>query len=465
MTYLLDVKQVCELEAFICQEKNVTLAELMKLAGTAVWHQLKRAYGGTPKSMVFFLGSGHNAGDGLVCAQMAINAGVDVYLYPVKPIKADLTQSLVNDLKMVFKSAWIEDVSQLQVDVAVDAMLGIGFTGELSTEIQEGICRFNQLNAFKVAIDIATGINADSGYGEYYCQVDHTITFFAAKIGHYFAQGRSASKSLIVALRQFHDGSGYHCIDEEKLPKIPAHLHKYQRGLVAVISGEQSMQGAGVMAAEAALYTGAGLVVIHALTPLHRQIHPAIMVHDYTEAGINQCVNHHAVCLVGPGMGEGEKQATIMQYLLSRDLSLVIDAQAIKHLPLNIKLESPCVLTPHIGEAAYLLNTTTHYVLNHPIEAALNIQRRYHAAVILKGSATVIAMNEQVVLMTSGSVALATAGSGDVLAGIVTGLIAQHGLSLDVLQAAVLQHANRAQAWEKISRYPMVATDLYLTRT
>lgn len=464
MRYLLDSKQVRTLEASICQTKDVTLAQLMQMAGSACWHQLQRAYGGRPLSMVVFLGSGNNAGDGLVCALHAIKAGVNVYLYGVKSIKSPLALQLIEDHHAEFSSCWIDDVSQLTIDVAVDAMLGIGLTGEPGPEILKGIECFNALSAFKVAIDIATGISADSGHGHTYCLVDHTITFFAPKIGHFFGHGRDATKSLTVSLKHLHDGSGYHHIDQVSLPDLPKHSHKYQRGSVAVIAGESSMQGAGIMAAEAALFMGAGIVKLYTLYPLVRNIHPAIMVNEFKAAGIDDCVHRHSVCLVGPGMGAGAKQQNDMAQLLTRDLTLVIDAEGLKNLPHGVKIEQPCVLTPHVGEAAYLLNTTTDYVLNHPIEAALTIQRLYQAAVILKSSATVIVMNEQVALITQGSALLATAGSGDVLAGITASLIAQHGLTSEVLQAAVLLHAHQANAWQTISQRPMVATDLYLNR-
>ena len=162
MTFLLSTEQTYSLEKDILKKNKLSIEDLMAEAGAAVWHQLLYEYGQIPQSICIFLGSGNNAGDALVLALHAIDAGVKVDIVEVLPPKSKLLKTLLNK-HTTLQSCYVVSADVHSYDVVVDGIMGIGFTNKEDTSVTGWIDTFNQMQAFKVAIDIPSGVDCNSG--------------------------------------------------------------------------------------------------------------------------------------------------------------------------------------------------------------------------------------------------------------------------------------------------------------
>ena len=459
MHHLLSRQHTYDLEEKITHSQSITLEQLMIEAGASIWHQSIHHYGAMPKTVCIFLGSGNNAGDALIFALHAIKQGVNVELIQVSPPKSNLLKHVIrNNPKL--KQLFLEKPSMNHYDIIIDGMFGIGYKLQQNEKMNHWINIFNQLNGFKIAIDIPSGIDANSGYAYQYCIVDMTITFFAKKIGHLFSFGKSAQRKIIISLKYYFDNQyGYNEISYVKLEDRVAHVHKYQCGNVSVIGGSQGMEGAGLLSALAALRSGVGLSQYYFLGNLTANEEPSLITAKFEADYIKTFIMQNAVCVIGPGLNEVDAKEVI-SHCINRDLIMVLDAGILSVLPENYDFNNTCVLTPHIGEAAKLLNVTNEYVLANPIEAALNLNEKYRTPIILKGASSVIVYNGMISFITNGDPCLATAGSGDVLAGITAGYIARYGFSKQVIEQAVFKHAQLGNYWARNKKTNLIASDL-----
>lgn len=441
MSYLLTKSSTYELELQVIEKFKIDKITLMLEAGKATWHQFIRYYGSIPKTIAIFLGSGNNAGDGLVFANEALKHGCLVDVIQIEDFKSDLTKSVLKENARLKKHISKTFVNK-KYEVVVDAMLGLGFHGSPDKPYELIIQTFNELSGFKLAIDLPSGIDADSGIGQTYCLVDLTVTYFAKKIGHVMAHGKEASNKIIICLKHYLDLKfTLPIVQETSLPDRLAFVHKYQCGEVGVIAGSEGMQGAGWLSAMAALRADAGIVryyhIIRALTMLD----PAIITQSISSDDDLSFLKQNVVYVIGPGLNHTDAK-TIMSKSIHKDLQLVIDAGALYALPASYDFNHQCVLTPHIGEAAHLLQKSNEYVLTHPIECALSLYHKYQTYIVLKSSATIFVHEGFVSLIVNGHPSLATAGSGDVLAGMIGGYIARYGISSNTISQAIFNHAN-----------------------
>ena len=204
MSYLLTKSSTYELELQVIEKFKIDKITLMLEAGKATWHQFIRHYGSIPKTIAIFLGSGNNAGDGLVFANEALKHGCLVDIIQIEDFKSDLTKSVLKENAFLKKHISKTFVNK-KYEVVVDAMLGLGFHGSPDKPYELMIQTFNELSGFKLAIDLPSGIDADSGIGQTYCLVDLTVTYFAKKIGHVMAHGKEASNKIIICLKHYLD--------------------------------------------------------------------------------------------------------------------------------------------------------------------------------------------------------------------------------------------------------------------
>ena len=458
MEFLLSKAQTYQLEKNILKKNNLDIKTLMNEAGSAVWYQTIRAYGQLPKRIAIFIGSGNNAGDAIIFALHAIDAGVKVDIIEVMPPKSELVKSILKQHPKL-KSYYINQPKVNDYDVVIDGMLGIGYVNKSNDIVDQWINQFNQMNAFKVAIDIPSGVDSDSGSAQTHCKVDLTITFFAKKIGHVFSLGKSAQNKVIIALKHYYDQSiGFPVVGLSKLNKRAQHVHKYQCGNVAVIGGSTGMSGAGFLTTLAALRSGVGLARYYYLTDHFINLEPAIMTEQFSKAHLANMVDRHTVLVIGPGLNMNDAQM-VMQDCLHKDFVMVLDAGLLHVLPHTFDFNNRCILTPHVGEAAKLLNQSNEYIISHPITSALDLYRQYNTPIILKAASTIIIFNGQVSIVTNGDPSLATAGSGDVLAGMLAGYVARYGLEQHVLEQVVYQHANIGKLWAQRTNANLIASD------
>lgn len=456
MHQLLSTKQTYALEEKILKTNQISIESLMNEAGQAAWHQMVNIYGAIPINMCIFVGPGNNGGDALVLALHAMQAGVLVDIVQVCPVKSACLANLYANHTHL--NSAITNEYKDTYDVIVDGIVGLGYKQKNDDLIDNWIKLFNDMRGFKIAIDIPSGIDANSGFAKHFCIVDLTITFFAPKIGHFFSVGKSAQKKLSVALKHYYQPLGYHVVQHASLPPKPAHVHKYECGNVCVIGGSDGMEGAGFLSALAALKVGTGLSKYHYLSSHHMKFDPSIMACNYKEENIPSYIQKQTVCVIGPGLNEYDAQLVLGQ-LIHKDITLILDAGSFIALPTSYDFNNRCVLTPHVGEAARLLETSNDYILSNPIDSALKLNKLFKTPIVLKSSSTVLIFNGEVSLVINGSSLLATAGSGDVLAGIIAGYIARYGFSKKTLEQAIFKHASLS-TFSKHASISLIASDL-----
>ncbi|HEY6528671.1 MAG TPA: NAD(P)H-hydrate dehydratase [Cellvibrionaceae bacterium] len=432
---------------------------LMKRAARAALALISEHY--PHASLWVFCGGGNNGGDGYALAGLARAKGICVTVYWAE----DPTQ-LQNEAAQAYAFAQQEQVSIQPLNqlpdaapehlVIVDALLGIGLKGAVRPATAALIARLNQYSAPKVALDIPSGLCADTGrvLGEAIIAA-HTLCFVALKPGLFTGRGPAlcgklklddlniASEHYPTAPITRIDFS--HCA--ERLPHRAADAHKGHSGHVLVVGGDAGMGGAGLLSSEAALKIGAGFVSLatraeHVLASLVRQ--PEIMAKAInTAADLAALISRASVLALGPGLGQQPWGQQLYQAALTCGKPLVLDADGLNLLAKStagLSCPNPCIITPHPAEAARLLGVTADEIQQDRIAAAQALAAKTGAVVVLKGAGTLVASGAQVFIATVGNPMLATAGSGDVLCGMIAGLWAQGISALDAALLGVCVH-------------------------
>ena len=447
---------------------------LMDLAGLAC-ARLARAVAPHARQIWIVAGPGNNGGDGLEAAIHLQQAGCHVQL----SLLGD-PQRLPPDARRAFERAMQAGVSiriglpdsppaLTAQDLCIDALLGIGAARAPQGDMLQAIEWINAGAAPVLAIDLPTGLDADSGQPlgalESVVQADHTLTLLGAKPGLFMGHGRDACGALWLAtLAERADAAGAPAPDAELNPPVSPVLrrhasHKGSHGDVAVVGGESldahgtGMTGAAVLAAQAALHAGAGRVMLCLLG--QPDTVPSITA-DLMRRDLQALDLPHLTVVAGCGGGRSIAQA--LGRLLQHSARLVLDADALNRVAEDPWLQRllteraarqrPTVLTPHPLEAARLLGVTTLEVQADRLEAAHQLARRFDCCVVLKGSGTTIAAPGQTTrINTSGNGQLATGGTGDVLAGLIGARLAATGQAWQAACDGVWTHGRAADVW------------------
>ncbi len=441
---------------------------LMVSAGRAVAACLLRHYPAARRAVVL-CGPGNNGGDGYVAARALTETGMPVALFhlgdPAR-LSGDARRAR-QDCGM--ESHALDFYRPERGDIIVDALFGAGLARPLSPDIQALIARTDDIPV--VAVDLPSGISGLTGQvlGAAF-RAAHTVTFMAAKPGHYLLPGRDNCGRLEIfdigiPRRILDEACGAHQLNtpvlwSDKLPRTDTGSHKFKRGHLGVFSGGASASGAARLAAIAGLKAGAGLVTIAAPPEavLVNATHlTAIMLKRIDDvAALTDWIADRRLSafVLGPGFGVGTKAREFAEALIGRPLVLDADgltAFAEEPQALFARLAAApghCVLTPHAGEFARLFpDLAEDRALGKP-EKALRAARRASAVVLYKGADTVIASPDgRIAVNANAPPWLATAGSGDVLAGIIGGLLAQGVPAFEAAAAGAWLHGeagNRA---------------------
>jgi ADP-dependent NAD(P)H-hydrate dehydratase / NAD(P)H-hydrate epimerase len=413
---------------------GIPLESLIDNAGLAVAEEIIRRYGA--RKTVVLAGPGNNGKDGRVAAKYLKQWG-----WPVE-ITADIANA----------------------ELIIDALYGAGLNRDFSRDIANKI---NSAGIPVVSIDVPSGLDGNTGHPRSACiKADLTITFFRKKPAHVLMPGRDLCGEIIVADIGI-PASVLADIDpklkENTKPNLPtqnANTHKYQRGHAIIISGSELHTGAARLAATAALKVGAGLVTIagqEAALRIHATQTTAVMLAKVdTPLALEHFLidkRKNAIC-IGPAAGiSGETRANV-RAILASGTATVIDADALTSFMQNpaelfdLIQENPrraVIMTPHEGEFSRLFSDLTASAESKP-ERALNAANRSGAIIVLKGPDTVIAHPDgRATINTNAPPSLATAGSGDVLAGLVIGLLAQGMEPYQAACAAVWLHGDAAK--------------------
>lgn len=456
--------QTREIDRRAIQEQGIPGAVLMKRAGRAAFEHACTVWPDN-RSWLVICGGGNNAGDGYVFAALAAQRQHHVDILHVSP-----PEQLKGEARAAYEYARQEGVPMRPFKesatppaggILVDALLGIGLTSPVRDAAAAVIQWIKSLEMPVLALDVPSGLCADTGAElGVAVRATHTISFITAKIGLFTGRGPALCGQVAVVDLDL-PGEVFSGISPAAmrinlaeltcLPERDADAHKSQFGHVMVIGGEKGYGGAAILAAESAAMSGAGLITLatraeHVTAALVRR--PELMVIGIPSGQeLEPYMARPDVLVVGPGLGRTPWSEQLLQQALQSDRPLVLDADALNILAegrLPLPAHRRWVMTPHPGEAARLLGCSTGDVQNDRINAIRTLQKAFGGVVLLKGAGTLIADDIGIYLAKVGNPGLATAGSGDVLAGLIGSLMAQGLSPLAAAQLGVCLHGEAA---------------------
>lgn len=471
--------QVRKLDRIAIEQFGIAGYLLMTRAAQATFDHINRKWPEI-RSVCVVCGSGNNAGDGYVFARLAHEAGWQVNvltLINTQKLSGDAQTAYLDYLSTDNEVITYEPGQSLpDCELIIDALLGTGLKRDVSGVFQSAIEQINQHPAYVMSMDIPSGLQADTGQ-TCGCAVfaDLTVTFIAMKQGLLTGQAREYTGELQLADLDIPNQifaqitTNQHIIthDDLKAALKPRQrtAHKGNHGHSLLIGGTEGMSGAIQLAGTAALRSGSGLVSI-ATHPSHAawlNLHrPELMVHAVESVQqLRPLLDKKTVLGIGPGLGKDLWAQQLLLLALDAELPLMIDADALNLLAdMNHKYDH-WVLTPHPAEAARLLVCSTADIEADRVKAVRTLQQRFGGVCVLKGAGTLIASKYGVAYCTAGNPGMATGGTGDVLTGIITALIAQGLDNITAAQMGVQVHATAAdQAAIQQGERGLLASDI-----
>ncbi len=508
MQYVVTAEEMKALDAAAIDGIGLPGIVLMENAGRAVARVVEEllpiAPGGHTPRVAVVCGAGNNGGDGYVIARCLREVGLQVTVYLAaarKSIQGDARLHLdvyenVGGLVVPIadeRSLFTHREAIRSADAVVDAVFGTGLTRDVTGHYRHVIDFINQCRHHRVAVDIPSGLSADTGevLGG---AVDATVTVTMAflKIGMVTAPGFThcgevhvAEIGIPAALAKQH-GIRVALVEPADmarvLPSFALTTHKNRRGHVLAVAGSPGKRGAGRLVAAAAMRTGAGLVTLSSpwaygeiwapdpvmTAELDPDIDPQAGADGWAQVSerFYALASDKQVVAMGPGMpATPGGQALVYTALSNSEQPLVLDADALNHLGTDLatvaQCSAPVIMTPHPGEAARLLGISTTDVQRDRLAAVRTLAEQSRATVVLKGARTMVCHEGFVTINPMAHSALATAGSGDVLTGIIAALLAQGAEAVDAARLGVYIHGlTGARAAETLGSHGVTASDL-----
>ena len=476
MTSLYTSAQGRELDRMAIVEHGIPGFELMLRAGRAAFDELANRWP-RARSLTVFCGKGNNAGDGYVIAGLAKETGLDAQLLQVGDGELQGDAATARDWALELGVTAEKSDVPPSGEVLVDALLGTGLKGPPRKSYAHTIDRINASGRPVLAVDVPTGVSGDTGaVPGHAVRADVTVSFIGAKLGLHTGPGLAFRGDLVHAglrvpqsVLDAVEGCPLLTFRRDALPPLGVNLYKHRAGHLVVVGGDFNMGGAPLMAAEAGLRTGAGLVSVitraaHRPAILARR--PEVMVQDADDtAAVVDLLGRATAIAVGPGIGRGQWGESLFRMALATPRPLVIDADGLRWLAeIDIRPALPAVVTPHAAEAGQLLGMTVADVEADRPGAVLQLAQAVGGVAVLKGAGTICAAERLLGVCGHGNPGMATAGMGDVLSGVIGSLLAQ---ALDAGQAATLGtclHSYAADlATHRRGQRGLVASDLFDT--
>jgi len=500
---------------------------LMERAALAAVTVLKNEKFNLSKVLVI-CGTGNNGGDGIAIGRLLHLAGITVDVYLAGNIeKTSEEHKIQKKIAENYGTTFVNNLKLSEYTTIVDSVFGIGLSRIPADEYQQLFHKINKTAAKVLAVDIPSGIHGDNGQimGEA-VSADVTVTFAYAKPGLLLYPGANyAGKVIVKDIGIYEHGaaekSRIRVIEKSDMNLLPPrvkHGNKSSFGKVLLIAGSYNMSGAAYLCGKACFNTGTGMVKIHTTESnrkiLQKQL-PEAMLSTYLDGEEYQEYNEDGNCTkfreyaeyreytqyqehaeyqelkkaiewcdvigIGPGIGTGQAAGEMVSYLLQNtDKPLIIDADGLNLLSENMEQlknhKGICIVTPHIGEMARLMGEKIDKIKEDPIGAALSFAEKYQVICVLKDARTVIAQPDgECFINLSGNSGMATAGSGDVLTGIISGFIAQgecrrrwkrgcpaphHGHSASKMEALTAPHHGHSAS--KMEAGAITALSVYL---
>jgi len=439
--------------------------ELMEKAGRGTALVAKEMLGDPGnKVVIIFCGRGNNGGDGFVVGRYLSQWGAQVEFFLTakrNEIKGDaktnLDKAVDLDLPIMKISKQEEIPTRIKAHLIVDALFGTGFIGEIKGYMKDIIDRINSSGIPVLSVDIPSGLHADTGEFPGPCiKANRTVTMALPKIGHFFFPGKTMSGKVSVV----DIGVPPHVVAEENInlnliteeeirqmiPTRPGDAYKGSCGRVVLIAGSTGMTGAASLASLSCLRAGAGMAILgtpQTLNPIMEIKMTEVMTKplpDVRKKGtlalrglgeIRELLKWGDCCAIGPGLGQHFETIELIRRLVSRlEMPTVIDADGLNTLAKDASIlkecKAPLILTPHIGELSRLNGVPSSEIAKDRIKYASEFAKEYNCVLVFKGAPTIISEpSGQTYVNPTGNAGMATAGSGDVLTGIIVGLLAQ----------------------------------------
>lgn len=473
MQLVVTAKQMHGFDRAAIERYSLPGVVLMENAGRAFVDELEARRGSLAgRRVVIVCGKGNNGGDGFVIARHIANRGghaVVGLLCTPGDLKGDAatnfaavaamakTRNSRVELRAVHRGSF-RTLGSAQV--IVDAIFGTGFSGRAAGVYARAIEWINRQRSYIASVDIASGVDATTGIVEHLAvKANLTVTMGLGKIGQYVGDGREHSGEVVVAdigmprflLRPSARPTWRIEACDIKLPQRPLRAHKHSVGKILVVAGSRRFTGAPFMCAEAAMRAGAGAVILGVPQSIHGALvrkTAEIMIEPLQETaegnlaedaykGLREIIAWADVVVVGPGIGRHpQTQSLVHRILRGTRGSVVLDADGLNavasHRHVLRKRRHPTVITPHVGELSRLIELPSTDIERGRVEVARTSARMLNSILVLKGAPTATAiLDGSVYLNTTGNPGMATAGSGDVLTGIIASLIGQ-GLTPEV---------------------------------
>lgn len=455
-------------------DKNPQLSEIfMDAAAAGMYHLLdgkvfsQNDFG----NIVLLVGSGNNGGDAYALGVLLLKAGHRVSAYQLSDKLSDLSKKKREAFEreggraLVLQS--IQEIEFHSTSLVIDGLLGTGFKGEIKGNLLQLVQKLNESNAYVFSIDIPSGVSGDTGKVESEAVFANMTAYLGAlKKGHLFEEGYE-HVGILNYVDFGMDLSGLEsdmmlannlCL-KSQLPKLKKKAHKYSVGKTIVIAGSSSMRGAAYLSTAAALRSGCGYVRLFTFAQ-NPNVIPEVISSQIDESEIVQNLSNAGSLLIGPGLGRCQEAKKIVDFALKLpNVNLVIDGDAL------FLMESPpkgAILTPHRGELVRLLGCETHIDDEQLIDLAQKYACRFDVIIICKGVPTVIVSpSHKKVAILAGNPGMATAGCGDVLAGICVSFVSQGILGLKAATLSVIAHGKAGDiAAKALSERSLIASDL-----
>ena len=477
--YLASSAHIKQLDNLASQSFNIPVTELMENAGKSIFEKIKHDF--CEKNFAIFCGKGNNGGDGLVVARLLKESGYTVKVYMTNSYEelSDASKTAYDKIKetgIEIKS--IDD----KVDndaVIIDALIGVSLKGAPEGVCATAINKINSLNNKTLSIDIPSGLSADTGKAAG-CVVnaDYTYTLALDKIGLNVYPGISfaGKKSVLdigipveaVKSLQFKNSLTDKDMAKSYLVKRKPDGHKGDFGKVGIIGGSLGMCGSVCMAANAALRSGAGMCYVFVPEEIFETVSLKLTEAIVLKEGeIPNYLDSLDAIAIGMGYSQNGKIKHIMKMVLQKFTKpVVIDADGINFLANNTELlkkkKCPAILTPHPGEFSRLVKLSIDEVNSNRIFLTSKYANELNSVILLKGAATVTSSQDgEIRINSTGNSGMATAGSGDVLSGIIAALLAQGMNLFDSASIGAYIHGLSGDiASEKLTEYGLTATDI-----
>ena len=473
------------------QELGIPGGVLMERAGVAMASIAVERY--SPGQALLVCGGGNNGGDGFVIARELHRSGVDVAVLATKSeYEGDPATNLETLRNLQVRFIAQEDLdAELEVaELIVDALLGTGFSGEVREKEAGIIEKMNSAQAPVLAVDVPSGVDGTTGEVQgVAASADLTVCAHAVKVGCVISPGREhagevAAVDIGIPPEADVDPSPVWTDAASlrgKIPRTVEPAHKYSAGALLVVAGSRGTTGAPVMVVRGAQRAGCGIVFLATSEVAAPAVDLALteaLVYGVAEdeegymrsEALEEILEHAgraSALVMGPGTGTGDEGRRLVEGILREtELPVLLDADAITNLAgtdVLAQRDSPTVITPHAGELGRLLGSGAKDVSARRLESARSAAEQHRCCVLLKGSDTLVVEGESVAVNSTGNVALAAAGTGDVLSGVIGALMSRGMDAYEAARAGAWAHGRAAELWLEETGWPaesFVATDL-----